>query len=316
MNIYCKKTTELTDHELIMMTQLFEQVFERSSSVANMKSLYSLNTLGYSFHSIIEADGIIVGLNSYNPAYYNYYGEEMLFVNSMTSMVAKSYRDFFNFYEMVLAAYEYMKAEGVSFVFGYPNHNSYPVLKKSKLMTEIGPMSIYCLPYRLGGIKSSLSFLNFFTAIGCTAFVTLSALFASKKILKYKIEKDIESFNKTRYKRSDGYVIVNEASFSFVYRIQEYNKIKTGFLVDVFPKSSSNFNQAVRYMLKKSGKYFDLVLYVGDVKAKGIGLIKIPSKYEPKKFNFMGKSLDNGKITENIWNIKNWDTNLSNFDLI
>lgn len=316
MNIYCKKTTELTYYELEMMSQLFEQVFERKSSAERMETLYSLNALGYSFHSLIEDDGVIVGLNSYNPVYYNYYGKKMLFVNSMTSMVAKSHRDFFNFYEMVLAAYEYMKTEGVSFVFGYPNHNSYPVLKKSKLMKDIGSMSIYCLPYRVGGIKVSLSFLNFLTIMGSKVFVSFSSLFASKKIMKYEIEKEIETFNDTRYKRSNEYVVVKKTNFSFVYRIQEHDKVRTGFLVDVFPKSSSNFNQAIKFMIEHDGKSFDLLMYVGNVKAKGLGLIKLPSKYEPKKFNFMGKILDSDKITKDVWNIWNWDTNLSNYDLI
>ena len=44
-----------------------------------------------------------------------------------------------------------MAKNGVSFVFGFPNDNSYPVLLKSKLMREIGKMSIHCLPYRIGG---------------------------------------------------------------------------------------------------------------------------------------------------------------------
>lgn len=316
MNIYCKKTTELTGYELEMISQLFELVFERKSSAERMKTLYSLNALGYSFHSFIEDDGLIVGLNSYNPVYYNYYGERLLFVNSMTSMVAKSHRDFFNFYEMVLAAYEYMKMEGVSFVFGYPNLNSYPVLKKSKLMKDIGSMSIYCLPYRVGGIKASLSFLNFLTIMGSKAFVSFSSLFASKKIMKYEIEKEIEIFNDTRYKRSNEYVVVKKPDFSFVYRIQEHDKVRTGFLVDVFPKSSSNFNQAIKFIIGNDGKNFDLLMYVGNVKAKGLGLVKLPSKYEPKKFNFMGEILDSDKITKEVWNIWNWDTNLSNYDLI
>jgi uncharacterized protein YfeS len=46
------------------------------------------------------------------------------------------------------------------------------------------------------------------------------------------------------------------------------------------------------------------------------GMIKIPKKIEPKQFNFSIKILDNNIKSENIENIKNWDVNLSSYDLL
>lgn len=316
MKVYCKTTLELTQKELELIAQLFEEVFERKSSSKSLLTFYSLNVLGYSFHALIEDEGKIVGVNSYNPAYFYYKGEKKLFVNSLTTMVAKSHRDFFSFYDMVTTAYDYLPTKGVSFVFGYPNHNSYPVLKKSKLMLPIGKMNIYCLPYRIGGIKPALSWMNMFSKIGTRLFVLMSSLWASSKIESRLIEKEVASFNETRYKRSNDYVIAEDKACSFVYRIRKQENIRTAFLIDVNPKSSINFNRAIRYIINKENQKFDLLMYVGNINVAGTGMIKIPEKYEPKKFNFMGKVLDEKGFDERIWDIENWDTNLSNYDLI
>ena len=116
MRIVCKRTDELSSSEWRQIVALFESVFERENSIERLKEAYTQNVLGYSFHAIIEDDDQIVGLNSYVPAYYLFKGEKMLFANSVTSMVAKKYRDFFSFFDMVKAAYSYMAKNGVSFV--------------------------------------------------------------------------------------------------------------------------------------------------------------------------------------------------------
>ena len=317
MRIVCKRTDELSSSEWRQIVALFESVFERENSIERLKEAYTQNVLGYSFHAIIEDDDQIVGLNSYVPAYYLFKGEKMLFANSVTSMVAKKYRDFFSFFDMVKAAYSYMAKNGVSFVFGFPNDNSYPVLLKSKLMREIGKMSIHCLPYRIGGIKSALSFLNLFSVCISRLWVGFLGLFANPDIYDYQIHKEEESYNRMRYSRQDGdYRKINERGCEFVYKIMRYDHIWTAFLIDVSPKSSRNFNKALQYLIEHQGKEFDLILYIGSIPSLYTGLIRIPERFEPKRFNFMGRILDSKSIDNAIWDLHLWDTNLSNYDLL
>ena len=241
----------------------------------------------------------------------------MLFANSVTSMVAKRYRDFFSFFDMVKAAYSYMAKNGVSFVFGFPNDNSYPVLLKSKLMREIGKMSIHCLPYRIGGIKPALSFLNLFSVSISRLWVGLLGLFANPDICDYPIHKEEESYNRKRYSHKDGdYRKISERGCEFVYKIMRYDHIRTAFLIDVSPKSSRNFNKALQYLIEHQGKEFDLILYIGSIPSLYTGLIRIPERFEPKRFNFMGRILDSKSIDNAIWDLHLWDTNLSNYDLL
>lgn len=53
------------------------------------------------------------------------------------------------------------------------------------------------------------------------------------------------------------------------------------------PKSSRNFNKALQYLIEHQGKEFDLILYIGSIPSLYTGLIRIPERFEPKRFNFM-----------------------------
>ena len=317
MEFICKKTSDLSDDELCKISILFESVFKKERSVDFLLHQYVHNVLGYSFHSIIKDDDRIVGLNSYVPAYFWYKGEKILFTNSIDSMVDKPYRDYFNYQDIVETAFKYMKKEHVDFVYGYPNDNAYPVLCKSKLMDQIGRMRTYCLPYRIGGIRSSLKLLNGFSRMFCDLYVWGCGLFASSKVATFLLAKDLDSYNETRYKRNDGqYKKFGKNQYGFVYKIVEYENIRSVFLIDVYPKSPKAFNRSIRYLLKEEKKNFDLILYPGYLPFKNTSLIELPENLEPKKFNFMGLALNPKLKNKEVFTIKNWDTNLSNYDLI
>lgn len=316
MEFEVKKTTELSDLDLKQIKELFERVFEKERDIEYHLRQYKNNPLGYSFHSLIKDNGIVVGQNSYIPSYYFVDGKRYVFVNSIDTMIDKKYRDFFSYYDMVTKAYEVMKANGVAFLYGYPNEMSYPLGKKSKLAKDIGKMHTYCLPIHIGGIKKSLRFLNQISEGGSRLFISIAGLFASSKKDTYLIEKDAATYNETRYKRADGeYNKVTADGFDFYYKIKEHEGVRTAFLIDVTEKSPKAFNKAVKHIVKNHSKEFDILLYPGYLKFKNTSMIKLPRKFEPKNFYFTGKALDKN-LPEEIWNISNWDTNLSNYDLI
>jgi hypothetical protein len=267
---------------------------------------------------MIIDQGEIVGCNSYIPSYYLVNKSLFLFVTSVDTMIQKSYRDFFCLSEMLAAAFNYMKENGVSFVYGFANDLSYPVYIKSKLMKDIGSLNTYCLPYRLGGIRHSLKILDLFSVAFAKLYVFYTSLFSNKKVYSFSIEKDAESYNATRYKRLEGdYNIVVGAEGKFVYKLMEYEGVRSVFLIDVFEKSPRNFNKAVRYIIKKHQKEFDILLYVGCLPFGFHGMIRLPQKISPKRFHFVGKILEEHSLNEElVFNIKHWDVNLSNYDLL
>ena len=316
MEFIVKKTTELTVSEREQILCLFREVFEKERNLQEFLNQYTQNPLGYSFHSLIKKDGVIVGHNSGIPSYYLVNGKKTLFICNVDTMIKKHCRGIDNFFDLIAHATERYKAEGATMLYGFPNDNSYPLLKTLGLMEDIGKLDTYCLPYRISGIKKSLSFLNLFSKFVCQSFVRISSCFASSRVSSFAIEKEAVSYNKTRYQRSDGhYSIVRCDSFSFVYKIINYEGIRTAFIIDVINKSARNFNKAVSYLLRKEKKNFDLVLYVGHLPFYSHGLIKVPRKFEPKHFNFTGTLLKS-ENRDLYFSIDSWDVNLSNYDLI
>lgn len=312
-----KRTNELNGSELLQATELFNAVFDKSRSTDDMLRQYVNNPIGYSYHSLIVDGGRVVGMNVYVPVYFIVCGERMLFAASVDSCVEKGYRDFFNYNDMVQTAYSHLKEAGVKFVYGYPNDNAYPVVIKSRLMEDIGTMDTYCLPYRIGGVKPGLKWLNPFSRIFTRMFVHVSGLLSQKKEAEFQISKDLATYNATRYKRGDGkYTVTGDDRNGFAYKVMEYEGIRCAFLIDVWPKSPRSFNKAVSHILKVERKAFDLLLYPGHLPFGNTSMIKLPLSMSPKKFHFTGKILDPTLKKEDVYSIEAWDTNLSNYDLI
>ena len=135
---------------------------------------------------------------------------------------------------------------------------------------------------------------------------------------RFAIEKEAQTYNATRYKRLDGdYRVIPDEQGGFVYKLMEYEGVRSAFLVDVFEKSAANFNRAVKHILKNHAREFDILLYVGRLPFRCSGLIKLPQKLSPKNFHFTGEILAKGAVDEKLFfNINNWDVNLSNYDLL
>lgn len=319
MSYFCKKTSELSDTELEQIRNLFNRIMGRNADLDFVRRQYICNPLGFSYHSFFtNEEAEIVGINTYVPAYYIYKGQRVLIANAIDSMIDKPYRDFFTYNDITRNASKYLKQEGVAFKFGFPNSNAFPLLMKAKLSKNMGRMHIYLLPYRVGGVKKALRFLNPFSKLFSYLWVWCSSLFASNKEWKPLVEKDYPSYNTPRYQRFDADYTHETipGGGEFYYKVKEHEGVRTAFLVDVFPKSPKNFVFAVKHILKKEKKNFDLLLYPGELAFNVMGMVRVPRKLEPKEFNMVGNIYDREHIGDDILQIENWDVNLSNFDLI
>ena len=116
-----KKTNELTGNEMSQICDLFYNVFNKEKKIYDFKRQFLNTHLGYSYHSIIEVDKRIVGINSIIPYRYNFFGNEKLFTLSVDTMIKKEYRSLPLFTQMTKAVYKLAQEDGVSLVFGFPN---------------------------------------------------------------------------------------------------------------------------------------------------------------------------------------------------
>jgi hypothetical protein len=318
MEIIVKKTTELTDEEQAGILSLFHLVFRKERSLEHFHNQFLNNPLGYSYHAMIMESKQIVGSFSYIPSYYLVNSKRYLFAVAVDVMLSEEYRGFANFYKMVVTIHDYIKKEGVFFIYAFPNDNSYFVYIKAKLMKDIGNLNTYCLPYRIGGIKSTLKACNLLSIAFVKIYMFLTSLVSNTIVHHFPIEKETTTYNATRYKRLDGnYNITDYKGSKFVYKLMEYEGVRSALLIDVFEKSAANFNKAIRYIIKNHHKEFDILLYVGWLPFKCHGLLKVPPRFAPKNFYFTGEVLQKNEIDSGLFfNINNWDVNLSNYDLL
>jgi hypothetical protein len=318
MEFLVKKTSELTKAEQKDILALFNDIFHEHRTEEEFLNQYQKNVLGFSYHSIILDNGLIVGATAFVPSYYIVKGERQLFTVSIDTMIRKSHRGIENFYDLINNGFKRMKADGVAFVMGFPNNTSYQVFTAINLMPDIGRLDTFSLPLRIGGIKKKLRFLNACSNLFCLIWLYISTIFASDEIYSSPIHRDSETFNPTRYKRMDGvYHQVNLPGVEFFYKLKTIEGIRTATLIDVTQKSEKNFCRAARYIVQQEKRHFDSLLFVGHLPFRKIGMIKVPKMLEPKTIYFNGIVLDNDALDLNtVCDINNWDVNLSDFDLI
>lgn len=315
MRFITKKTIELSPAEKQGLVDLFNEVFEKHRSVEEFERQFLNNCEGYSFHTYAEENGVIVASNTMIPSLYRVGDEIRSFTNSVDTMISKPYRGLENFYDMIRESFGYCSRLGYDAVYGFPNDNSYQLFTQLKFMKDVGKLDTYCLPYRIGGIKKGLGWLNWATMAASRLWIWCSSLFASSKAASFAIEKEAGSYNATRYKRSDGkYSVVKDL---FAYKVMKFEGIRTAFIIDVFDKSPANFVKSIKYLMLNERNNFDLVLYVGHLPFVSHGMIRFPRKYEPKHFNFTGAIFSKDKIDRALfYHLDSWDINLSNYDVI
>ena len=314
MEFYIKKTHELSDKEIDRILEIHKSVFGDTRSKEIFYNQFINTQVGYSYHLLMTCDEEIVGSHTYIPAYFIVNGKPHLFVTGADTMILKGHRDLSYYIDMLNYGRSFLKKEGVSIDYGYPNDLNYQILTKAKLSKSVGEMYTYFLPYRVGGIKKKLRFFNFGSKLFCLVWLQICNLLASSKPHYFIFSKEIDSYNKVRYKRNDAKYSFGDG---FAYKIINYEGIRTAFLIDVYEKSPKQFCKAVKYIIKHEADNFDILLYPGFLPFRFYGLIKIPHRFEPKHFHVTAKIINKENIdVDALYNLSNWDTNLSNYDLI
>lgn len=322
MEIVCKKTTELTEEEKKQLTQCFEIVFEgHTQSLEEFENFFYNTSLGYSFHTLLKSeDNIIVGAYSVVPFDYFYQGIRTLFAIGVGFMIRKDFRnDFKNVMGICRESMKFAKANGVTCIFAFPNDLSHQLNTRILRMKDIGKLYTYILPYKVGEAKPKLKALNFGSMLFSWLMLGVSALDIRKKTYSTLFERDRSTFDSTRYKwfNPSDYRFYKDGYMSCSWKVADFEGVKAAFLMDFYPVSPANFNKAVKAMFSAEKANVGIFLYVGNLPFATTSMIKIPLKYAPKNFNFVAQVLDKTQVNDkDIFNAKNWDVNLSSYDLL
>ena len=317
MDVIVKKTTELSTIEIDRINHLFLDVFKKERSADDFLSEYLNTPFGYSYHAMLLDNDNIVGFHSGVPFYYRDGDKEFIAGLGIDTMTAVGHRDFFNVRDLFKACEEAMKTDGCVLRIGFPNDNSYPILKKGFKYKDIGKLDTYFLPRNIGAIKSKFRFLNPLSRLFSWVVITLSNFSSSNKIYEFRYAKCRDSFNAVRYRWYGGnYKQIECNGATAYYKVMNYNGVMTAFILDVHPLSKRAFDAVIRKIYSIEGGAVDMLMYVGYLPFRPYSLIKMPHKLEPKHFNFTCKPLKKDIFDDSLFEIGNWDVNLSNYDLL
>ena len=320
IEIETRRSTEFSDQEIAEIYSLFEDVFHKKREVGDFKAQFFNTSLGYSFHAIARENGKIVGHNVYVPFKYLYNDKTFLLCLSMDAMIAEQARGKGLYRKLLKACERLAVSEGCCLRIGFPNDNSYPLQVNVFKYHDIGKLNTYCLPLKVSAFLSKMSFFDWLSVIFSKGLLWLSSILpSSSKKHSYPFQKDRSDFDSFRYKWFGGhYQTIEKNGMKCIYKIDIFKGVKAAFLIDVWPLSKRNFDLAVREVTDKVKTTVPFILYVGNLPFTPLSLVKIPNFAAPKTFHFVGKILDKDffKSEEEVFNIKNWDLNLSNYDLI
>ena len=311
-----KKTNQLSIVEKEQYLELHFRVFQRRMSTDQFDRKYFYTPTGYSYHGLMIIDGLIVGAYNTIPYLYRYFDQELMFALSVDTMIDKQHRAGpFNLLRMANLVMEALKQDKVCFAFGFPNDNAYEFTTKVLRWKDIGELDYYVLPLNIGVVIPKLKYLDFLSRSFARILMSVPR-YQHKTQHEYCIEKvGGKAFDQHRY--DSGYSIVDLGHRGrCVYNIYvEDQSIRTLYMIDVYPLTSTFFDKAVEQVYAESGRFVDMILYVGTLPFRPARLVRLPDSRKPRRIRMCGKILNGEIVDDRIFQLENWNVNISNFDV-
>ncbi len=317
MNIVVKKTNEMSSFEKKEVCNLFFEVFGIAKEYDEFVFQFEKNEFGYSYFGLLYDDNDIVGSYAVIPLHYKHYKRNVVFGQSVDTMIKKEYRgNPFLLKKLANLTYDKLKEDSISFVFGFPNKDIYLVRKRILGWKDIDSLSVYLTPINIGRFYSSLSLLNPFGKSLLKVLNFIAVKFNQKEVVDIQNVKKIKSERYLQYRYFGNYMCIKLDKKSFVtYTIKDIKGIRSAIIVDIHPVESSSLALSIRALTDILNDV-DAIMYIGSLNKTPVNIIKVPSFIDIKKINFCGKILNKDIIDNRIFDVNNWKINVENFDWI
>jgi len=311
-----KRTSELSETDKCQIFELYFKVFGKTLTREYFTRKYLYTALGYSYHGLMLVNRVIVGAYNIIPVRYRYFGKETVFGLCVDTMILHNYRGGpFNVSSIAALVHEAARQDGISFLLDFPNEATYEFTKRVLKWKDIGELDFYILPLNIGSVIPRLRFMNCLSRAFAAGFVNLP-WFRYTAEPKYNIEKVCDkSFEAHRY--DDRYVMTGVGGGGRIaYRIYtEEHGIRTLYIIDVNPLTCAFLEEAVREVYRQHSKSIDVILYVGTLPFAPRLLFRVPEPKRPQRVHMCGRLLAPEAIDHRVFQIKNWNVNISNFDV-
>jgi hypothetical protein len=308
-----RRTDELSTDEKGQFLSLFGRVFPRTLERKEFERKYLRTPLGYSYHGLMMVDGVLVGAYNLIPYVYNFFGDRVMFGLSVDTMIGQEHRGGpFSLLRMASLACSAAECDGISFVFGFPNDNAYEFTRRVLKWRDIGTLDFHALPIKIGAIEPRLRWANFISRVIAAGMVRVPPGRCPHS--GFGIEKvHSERFEGHRYNH-EHHVLRLEGG-KCVYRTCLEGRVRTTYLIDVIPLTEACFTRAVQKVYDLAMGQTALLLYVGRLPFRAAGLVKLPPGKRPRQIHMCGRILDPRQIDDRIFDMGNWNVNISNFDV-
>ncbi|PKN02186.1 MAG: hypothetical protein CVU77_01830 [Elusimicrobia bacterium HGW-Elusimicrobia-1] len=311
MNYLFKTTNQLTDGEKKCVRDLHYEVFGKVFDPADFEKKYSLTAKGYSYHGLMIDGSGVVGFYAAVPYRYEFFGKEFIFALAVDGMIHPEYRklDPLGYKKMTSPVYENLRANDIPFIFCFPNDSAYLYTKKVLGWRDIGALDFYLFPAGIAAKPAD------FLAGWLHRAASMFGVSKLRRVVRNAGIKKIADNIFMEHRYGTGYRTVNlPDGTEFIYRMcRELSRFDVAFIIDIRPADGKNIQGAVSSIIKNE-KNAAAVAYIGKLGSPPPNLIKLPRSLEPKKIRMIGKLLG-GALDDRIFDIDNWEVNLSNFDV-
>lgn len=317
-----RTTGELNPAEITALAQLFEIVFRKPCPEDLFVRKFARSPLGHSVHSLMFLEGQLIGAFSAIPLHYRFFGQSLLFAITADLMIHPDHRGpVSRVQKLGTGLYEALAREGVAFVFCCLRDEVFRLHRAISGWQAIGKVSYYAAPFQLPylGPASGLA------RIAVRAWNRRAGHTTPPHDTGYEIEKIGDAdftawrygFFPTLYK-----TVAISGGATAIFATELYypiagipRRLGTGILIDVYPLTKTNFDEAVR-SIREQEPCLSILAYQGYLPFQPRDMLRIPPKYERQPWTLGGKVLIPGQVDERIFNLRNWNINLSNGDLV
>ncbi|MFZ4739789.1 MAG: hypothetical protein ACOYLE_01335 [Bacteroidales bacterium] len=320
MQIEIRRTSEITIPEWEIYITAFNEVFEKKYLIEYFKQKYKNTIEGYSYHAFLKSDDNVVGGCTVIP--YEYYFENKIIKIGLAVdvFILPVFRtDPLALFRMYKQLKKELIVQDIALVIAVPNDTAYPYWKNVVKWKDVGFLNYYTLPLKMGSILSKIpTVINHLSYVYSRIMIFLSLfLYSTERKCKIRINRNQKIIESQRYNQE--HIQIREGNTFASYRIINEDGVNTCYLID-FYNIGKGIKDAptLRKVIKKiiTSESVDIIIFVGKLMFNQILLLKVPFKFEPKHLYFTADILIPNKIDSHlIYDIKNWDFGLFNYDV-
>jgi hypothetical protein len=318
LTVEVRRTGELAAEDRARLCALFESVFHKPCPEDLFLRKYAAAWRGYSYHALARSEGVVVGSYSAVPFRYSFFGQEVLFATGVDLMVESPIRgNVLTPRSLSNALYSSLAADGIAFVFGCAREEMLLFHQRLGGWRTIGPMPYYVAPIRGPRLPGAAALLR--------VLVRAANLPAAVPPIRepeiYKVND--RAFRDYRYGiLPTEYRTIAAAGGQGIYTRRLYYEIpgiprgiRVSLLLDVSPFRADVFDEIVR-AIRRQEPQIDYLAYQGWLPFRPKSMWRVPQFLERPHWYACGRILRPDVVDERIFEIHNWNINLSNGDLV